>query len=142
MADPLTVHCDLNITIATELTCSSFSFFVTPRMCRFSQYTIGPLFGFLQGIATMHIEQFESLSHLPTLDALDAEFREEKRCTAGRNRKGGDAMHFAVRPTQSEFPQHLGPLGIRWTERRGCLARRSSQGRRSADARYAALLAS
>ena len=98
-------------------------------------YTIGPLFGFLQGIATMHIEQFESFSHLPTLDALDAEFRAEKRCAAGRNRKGGDAMQFAVRSTQPEFPQHLGAAEhkVDRTTRpsREAVIKRSSLGRRA-----------
>ena len=55
----------------------------------------------------MHIGQFESLSHLPTLDALDAEFEKKEQCEARRNRKGGDAMHLAFRPTRSEFPEHL-----------------------------------
>lgn len=54
----------------------------------------------------MHIEQFKSLSHRPTLDALDAEFGGKERCTTGR-RMGGDAMHFAFTPAQSEFPCHL-----------------------------------
>ena len=41
-------------------------------------------------------------------------------------------MRFAFRPTQSEFPRQLGPLR-RWsTQRCGRLAKRSSQGRRSA----------
>jgi len=55
----------------------------------------------------MYIGRFESLSQLPTLDALDAEFGEAGRCAAGRNRKGGDAMRFTFRPTQSEFPRQL-----------------------------------
>jgi hypothetical protein len=69
-------------------------------------YTIAPLFGFLQGVSIMHIEQFESFSQRPTLDALDAEFGHEEQCAAGRNRKGGHA-HSAFGSTKSEFPRHL-----------------------------------
>jgi hypothetical protein len=55
----------------------------------------------------MHIGQFESLSHRPTLDALNAEFGQEEQCAAGRNRKESYA-HSAFGPTKSEFPRHLG----------------------------------
>jgi len=89
----------------------------------------------------MQIRQFESLSHLPALDAVDAEFgaeEEEERCAAEGNRsngKGGDAMRFAFKPAQSEFPSHLSAAGETVdpaiTESREGVIKRPSLGRRA-----------
>jgi hypothetical protein len=54
-------------------------------------------------------KQFESLSFLPNLDALDAEFEsKDEQCPTGRRKRQGSAsMDPRFRPTQSEFPPHV-----------------------------------
>ena len=57
----------------------------------------------------MQIRQFESSAHLPTLDALDAEFgSKDELCAAARRKQRGAPMNSTFSPTQSEFATHLG----------------------------------
>ena len=56
----------------------------------------------------MQIEQVESPTLLPTLDALDAEFGcEDEQCAPGRRRQGGTRMDSTFTPIQSDFNPHL-----------------------------------
>src|SRR5262245_7026206 len=47
-------------------------------------------------------KQFEALSLLPTLDALDAEFGCENQSAGGRGRQGGAPTNMSVTPTQTD----------------------------------------
>jgi hypothetical protein len=83
----------------------------------------------------VHIRQFESPPHLPTLDALDTEFGSfGEQCAAGRRRQRGTAMDSAF-TTQSEFPRHLGgarqKVDAMTPSSREAVIMRSSLGRRA-----------
>jgi len=57
----------------------------------------------------VQIEELESPSLLPTVDALDAEFGcEDEAGAAARRRERGAQMDSTLGTTQSEFPRHLG----------------------------------
>ena len=57
----------------------------------------------------MQIGQLELSPHLPTLDALDAEFGwDDKQYVARRRIHGGAPMDSTFNPTQSELPTHQG----------------------------------
>jgi len=73
--------------------------------------------------------------HLPTLDAVDAEFgRENEQCAARRTREGDAAMNSRFSATQSDLPTHLGaadPIVDRVNRSsRAAVIRRPSLGRR------------
>ena len=107
--DRITTHCDLNITVVTEIGMFIVSF-QHRRDTSIQPSTIGPATSnSSREIATVQIKNWNRPRScrrwtrlMPSLDART------RQCAAGRRREGGAPMDSTFRPTQSEFPTHLG----------------------------------